>query len=243
MLVNFIRRKSGAIFHHAGSFLMRSAQWIIPQAVPANKKALDEWYLKKGDDTLRVEYDLGPDAEVWDVGGYLGDWAVEISARYGCRIRVFEPVKEFVEVLTQRFHKNPQIHILPYGLSAVNKNIEFKVMAESSTIFQQKEASSWHGEKMEVAGLRSFEETVKDFGVDKIDLIKINIEGGEYELLEAIIQANWITKVHNIQVQFHDFVPDAEAKMKALQEKLEFTHELTYQYPFVWENWKLKETY
>lgn len=221
-------------------FFHQAAERANKKQQPANLETQEKWYRDNGDSTLRVEYDLGPDAEVWDVGGYLGDWAVEISARYACQIRVFEPVKEFVDILTQRFHKNPQIHILPYGLSAVNKNIEFKVMAESSTIFQQKEASSWHGEKMEVAGLRSFEETVQEFGIDKIDLIKINIEGGEYELLEAIIQANWITKVHNIQVQFHDFVPDAEAKMKALQEKLEFTHELTYQYPFVWENWKLK---
>ena len=45
----------------------------------------------------------------------------------------------------------------------------------------------------------------------------------------------------NIQVQFHDFIiQNAEERMINIQRKLELTHELTYQYVFVWENWKLK---
>jgi hypothetical protein len=46
--------------------------------------------------------------------------------------------------------------------------------------------------------------------------------------------------VSNVQVQFHDFVPDAERRMRRIQEKLGKTHSLTYQYLFVWENWALK---
>ena len=47
--------------------------------------------------------------------------------------------------------------------------------------------------------------------------------------------------IANIQVQFHDFVLDAESRMKSIQADLRKTHELTYQYDFVWENWKLKK--
>ena len=44
--------------------------------------------------------------------------------------------------------------------------------------------------------------------------MKINIEGGEYELLERLIAADLIRKIDDIQVQFHNFVPDAAARME-----------------------------
>ena len=46
-----------------------------------------------------------------------------------------------------------------------------------------------------------------------------------------------ITRVIDLQVQFHDFVPDAQRRMHAIQQQLGRTHSLTYQSEFVWENW------
>lgn len=77
--------------------------------------------------------------------------------------------------------------------------------------------------------------------IQRIDLMKINIEGAEYDLLDHLIQSGIVLRIKNIQVQFHDFVLDAERRMRCIQAGLACTHELTYQYPFVWENWRLKE--
>ena len=69
------------------------------------------------------------------------------------------------------------------------------------------------------------------------DLIKINIVGGEYEVLEILLKNNMISIFKNIQVQFHDFIVDnAKERMNAIQKKLALTHVLTFQYEFVWEN-------
>src|SRR5207302_690624 len=76
--------------------------------------------------------------------------------------------------------------------------------------------------------------------IERIDLMKVNTEGGEYELLEHLLNASLITKIGNLQVQFHHCVPDALERMQAIQHQLERTHRLTYQYPFVWENWRIK---
>ena len=75
---------------------------------------------------------------------------------------------------------------------------------------------------------------------DHIDLMKVNIEGGEYDLLEHLVETAVISKIANLQVQFHDFVPNAEARMAAIQACLRQTHVLTYQFPFIWENWRIK---
>lgn len=232
-------RKIGSLFHYISQFLIRLSQKMIPGAVPVHKEALDKWYQQKGDQTLRVDYPLSPEAEVWDVGGYVGDWAAEISARYGCKIHVFEPVEDFIRALEDRFSANPHIQIHPYGLSAMDKEVEFSAMAESSTILKTKQAYEWQNKETIIANLRSFSRTAAELQTREIDLIKINIEGGEYELLEEILANGWVYKISNLQIQFHDFFPDARERMEAIQEKLSFTHELTYQYPFVWENWKL----
>jgi len=34
-------------------------------------------------------------------------------------------------------------------------------------------------------------------------------------------------------------VPDAKARVQNIRRQLERTHRLTYQYDFVWENWRL----
>ena len=75
-----------------------------------------------------------------------------------------------------------------------------------------------------------------------VDLIKINIEGGEYEVLESLIADNKLSMFKNLQIQFHDFIiENAKERMSKIQQELAKTHVLTYQYEFVWENWKLKE--
>jgi hypothetical protein len=73
--------------------------------------------------------------------------------------------------------------------------------------------------------------------VEKIDLIKINIEGGEYELLSRLIETGLIDKINNIQVQFHEVTSTSLSEMHIIQQSLSKTHKPTYQYEFVWENW------
>ena len=81
---------------------------------------------------------------------------------------------------------------------------------------------------------------LNEHNIRSVNLIKINIEGGEYDLLEHIIDSGEISIFENIQVQFHDFVPHASERMLKIQKELIKTHYLTYQYEFVWENWKRK---
>jgi hypothetical protein len=42
----------------------------------------------------------------------------------------------------------------------------------------------------------------------------------------------------DIQIQFHDFVPGARALREERRKMLGATHHLTYDYPFIWENWR-----
>ena len=78
----------------------------------------------------------------------------------------------------------------------------------------------------------------EEHGIESVQLMKINIEGGEYELLERLVETGLIARVDDIQVQFHNFAADAAARMEQLQRAMRATHTPTYQYRFVWENWR-----
>jgi FkbM family methyltransferase len=190
------------------------------------------WFLIDGDNNLRVNYSLTSDSVVYDVGGYRGDWAREIYKRYNCYIDVFEPVQAFVVLLNNEFGGNDKITIHPFGLSGKNEKNKINLDEASSSTFKS-------GDNLETIKLKAASEFIGKKHTH-IDLIKINIEGGEYALLDNLIKSGLIKNISNIQVQFHIFVPGAAKKRRRLQGLLSKTHELTYSYPWIWENWRLK---
>lgn len=73
-----------------------------------------------------------------------------------------------------------------------------------------------------------------------IALCKINIEGGEYDLMEYILNSGLQGNVQNFQIQFHR-IPKIRYKSRYenIAKKLLKTHSITWRQPFVWENWRL----
>jgi hypothetical protein len=74
-------------------------------------------------------------------------------------------------------------------------------------------------------------------GADPIvlDLPKVNIEGGEYELLERLIDTGLIGRIENLQIQLHDVAPDSARRMKRNHAGLKNTHAPVHQYRVVGE--------
>ena len=87
--------------------------------------------------------------------------------------------------------------------------------------------------------IRDFLTVIEDLDIQKIDLMKINIEGDEYKLLNHISKNEKITFTDQYQIQFHNFVEGAENKREKIISELKKTHIRTWCYEFVWENWEL----
>ena len=105
----------------------------------------------------------------------------------------------------------------------------------------EKEASSITKNKSgEVVKIRKFSTVFEELNVNKIDLLKVNIEGSEYDLMPHIIEEKLIERINNIQIQFHIFISDAELKRDKINNSLKKTHKRDWCYWFVWENWSLK---
>jgi len=191
------------------------------------------WSNIDGDNNLRINYPLSSRSVVYDVGGYMGDWAAEIYKKYKCNIEVFEPIKEFAHKIESRFAADPKVKVNIAGLSDKSRKVNITLDGASSSTNK----TSKNKRQIQLINATEF---IKGRH-KKIDLMKINIEGDEYPLLNNLIASGLIKNVINVQVQFHVFVPDATMKRRRLHEKLSKTHNLTYNYPWIWENWRLKK--
>ncbi len=193
-----------------------------------------QWYAIDGDHTLRLQYPLDASSIVFDLGGFQGDWASEIDQLYHPNLYIFEPVPDYARKIADRFANNPKIKVFPIGLSNESRKDTIYLNGNWSSSFQGN-----HSPATQVQFIKA-DDFLTEQQVDRIDLMKINIEGGEYELLEYLLDKGFIGKVKNLQIQFHEFVPLAARRMARIQDRLSITHELTYQYEFMWENWRLK---
>ena len=189
------------------------------------------------DDAYQKLFDhpLNSNSLVMDVGGFTGNWTNGIYLRYNCNIIVYEPVREYYSILKNRFINKNKIIAKNYGLGNVNKEILIeKRNVQSTTFISNKNLA-------EEVNIKSIKNELSNY--KKIDLMSINIEGGEYELMDAILEHNLTSKINNIQIQFHEWYPSYEKShilSKEIRKRLSLSHKLTYSYPFVWENWQLK---
>jgi len=194
--------------------------------------AVHEWFRCNGDETLRLDYPLTENSIVFDLGGYKGDFAYEINKKYDCYVYLYEPVKKFYEECVERFKNNVKIKCLNYGLSSESGIFFVGDNDDGSSIIRNNKSDS-----REQIIIKDFAEEFKSLQISSVDLLKINIEGPEFLILPHIIEKNIVQHIEHIQVQFHDFYPNAINLRNEIRKSLSKTHTEKWNYPFVWESW------
>lgn len=189
---------------------------------------------------------LGKDSVVWDVGGFRGSWTQSIVDKYDCYVHVFEPVNEFYEACVYRFRNNPKVQVHNYGIGATTELVTVQKQGQNSSTYrgadgqQPMPVDKVHGTPVaEQISLRNVSDVLMEFG-GHADLVSFNCEGGEYRVLEKLIETGEIAKFDGVQVQFHNFWNSAPAWREAIRQYLTRTHQEKYNYPWTWEGWTLK---
>ena len=212
-------------------------KWFYAQYVIKDFAVIERtrWYREKGDEKLRLDYKLNKDSIVFDIGGYIGDFSNSIYEKYKCKIYIFEPSPLFYKICVERFKNKEKIVCFNYGLS--DSENEFLLSNEKEASSISKKTKDTIGETVKI---RKFSKVFQKLQINRIDLLKVNIEGSEYNLMPHIIEEKLIEKINNIQIQFHIFITEAKDKRKAIINSLRKTHKNDWCYYFVWENWSLK---
>jgi len=196
-----------------------------------NKTELRRWFNDNGDYTHNITYNLNEDSVVMDLGGYTGVWAQQIIDKYNPNMYIIEPVPDFYNKMVSKFSNNGKVKLLNIAVGSENKD---------DIIFINGDATSTNisnGETINVK-FNTIDVILDKYNLNQVDLIQINIEGGEYPLLEYMLENGLVNKFKNIQIQFHlGIEDDIKRRDKIRLGLINNGFKLNFDYPFVWESW------
>lgn len=202
-------------------------------------KEVQRWFSDGGDYELRLDYDLNEQSIVFDLGGYKGWFAENIDKKFQSKIYVFEPSISLYREMCNKFKKNFNIKLLNYGLSDVNGDLELVKNGDASYLSEYGNTSN--PKDTEIVKIKSFFETYNNLGIDDIDLLKINVEGAEYAIMNDIFENNLQSKIKNFQIQFHHVSSECDDHLISIRNKLSKTHTQKWNYEWVWESWEINK--
>tara|TARA_B100001250_G_scaffold114898_1_gene97337 strand:+ start:208 stop:900 length:693 start_codon:yes stop_codon:yes gene_type:complete len=193
------------------------------------------WNLRDGDNKLSFNYPLSEESIFFDVGGHLGNFSKKIIEKFDCKVYIFEPVEENFKILKNNLKQNEKVKFYEAALLDFDGESYISDLGASSSLYNREEGET--GNKVIV---KSFNTIVEEENLNSIDLVKMNIEGSEYDLLNHIIDTGNIKIIKHLQIQFHNFVDDAKENRNEIRRKLTLTHVNKFNFPFIWERWDLK---
>ena len=189
-------------------------------------------FLRDGYNSLLFEkLDLDHSSVVFDFGGYTGEFTASLVDKYDPVIHVFEPMGNYTEQLRKRFEFNHQVFIHGFGIGLSRGQRTFYESTDSTGSFAS--GKSIQVDFQSVDYLHSIRPSDSD-----IALIAMNIEGGEYELIEGLDKSGLLEVTRQLLIQFHDISDDSTNKRNASRLLLSKTHQLVCSYDFIWEYWK-----
>lgn len=209
-----------------GSIFFKILRSLIPyRFLDAYQKFIHDG----GEALLTNGFELSPESTVVDFGGYLGDWSHSINDIYRPHLFIIEPVHDFCNSLRSRFSPFSNVQILPFAIGSGNFASDLSLAGDAT--------SSVGGGLRVPITFQPFSFLLNLIPSKEIDLASINIEGGEYDLLEVLLSHGYIRLFKTILIQFHDLDSDSSVLRKDLQSRLLKTHQLTFDYPLVWQRY------
>ena len=140
--------------------------------------------------------------------------------------------------LARRAAQDSRLTACEYGLADKNETARMALQYLGSTVFEQgviPAQSQWADVQ-----IRDVHDVWRELGLDTVDLMKINIEGAEFPLLERMQATGLLPRVDTYLIQFHEWHPGAYQRRRRLHRALRATHRLAWDYHFVWEKWVRK---
>lgn len=186
-----------------------------------------------GDKNFLLTHKLSKDSIVFEVGWYTGVFSDKIIHLFNPYIYIFEPIEEYYDILVAKYKNNSKVKVFHFWLSDKDGVFEISKSNDGTSVFKE----SSNKESIVLKDIYEFLISEK-LDTQIVDLIAINIEWWEYQLLEKLLNTT-PNLFRNIQVQFHDFVENAEVKREEIVKRLlDSWYSKWYSFPFVWELFK-----
>lgn len=149
---------------------------------------------------FKLPIELNPKLIV-DAGAYIGLSALYYTNKYpNAKIIAIEPEDTNFEMLTRNTSSNPNIERVNAGVWSSVTNLRISNKSSEKWAFTVEEVPE--GEPFDIRAV-TIDSILKNSGFDKIDILKIDIEGSEKELFTRNFE-NWLPKVNVLVLELHD---------------------------------------
>ena len=154
---------------------------------------------RMSESTVIASFGLGDDVSFED----------EVIARFGCRGVGFDPTPRSLKYLAQRV-PSPRFNSHAYALAANDGHME--MVAPPASVADQVSASAFaayeedSSDRFTVSCL-TLSSALAHAATPVVDVLKLDIEGAEYEVLTQAARAGWLEPVSQLLVEFHHFLP------------------------------------
>lgn len=158
----------------------------------------ETWVL--GDYKKAEEISIKPGDVVFDVGGHIGIFSL-YAAHQGAKVYAFEPEASNYRKLQENIKLNnleDRITALNYGLAGTSGVRRLDISDNSGGHSLLTDV----GSSFQDVAVKTFAEAANELTVKHIDLLKIDIEGGEYELFESLKDSE-LGMIKSIIGEFH----------------------------------------
>jgi FkbM family methyltransferase len=194
-------------------------------------------FVLEGGDRYLYEHALDSNSLVMDVGSHEGTYADAVFHRYHCRMHCFEPMPAHFSQLARRLQAEPGVRLQQVALGDRTCQIAMSVKGPAA-------AQAGFFRRRQLVQMQDVADVFATLDQD-LDLLKIDIGGGEYALLQRMLEKDLLRRCRKVLVRFHDQPISRRLATKLRRDLIngiERTHDAIFSYPFVWEGWQRKES-
>lgn len=150
-------------------------------------------------DKESIDFPIGPDSVVFEVGGYEGRWAAEIARRYDPILHVFEPQDWAYKKCADALFPHPKARVMNFALGAMNGTFPMENWGTDGCSFTKVHLGkpTGKGEMREIGAYLS------ENDIPAIDLMLLNVEGYELFLIPHMLKHGIMDRIRYFMCQFH----------------------------------------
>ena len=127
-----------------------------------------------------------------DCGAYVGAISLYCSKKVGKKGRIisYEPDKDNFRKLLKNIRINNAVNVLPInkGLWSINTTLKFYSTSSESSSFFKDSFSNTRRLKIYEAPVVSLEEEIKNLKIERLNFIKMDVEGAEINIIKGSIK-------------------------------------------------------
>jgi FkbM family methyltransferase len=179
----------------------RDLSAIAETGVLEDYQKLDSFKIKSGD-------------VIFDVGAHIGSFSV-YAANKGATVYAFEPNKDNYE----RLLENIRINNYESKIKAYNYGIYNKEGEVGFSVHNQNSGGHSIDGGSEIIKVRKLENILIDENIVKVNMLKIDVEGSEYEIFPSITE-NTYNKIEKIVGEYHTSYDKPEWNFKRIEKIL-----------------------